>query len=127
MRTLTDKQAVDDNLVYYIASEYMVKLYGSYPAKPRAWNPELSFAQNQWNNEDQCTRLKPLGLATDGDPSLTPDEFNLTADYGWEGDFDDAEDSGVPVDDTTTPLTIQDLYTDADYPASYIAAYGSVV
>ena len=104
----------------------MVKLYGSYPAKPRAWNPELSIAQNQWNNEDQFARLKPLGLATDSDLSLLPDEFNLTAAYGWEGDFDDAEDSGVAVDDTT-PLTLQDLYTDADYPASYIAAYGSVI
>ena len=106
----------------------MVKLYGSYPAKPRAWNPQLSIAQNQWNNEDQFARLKPLlGLATDGGLSLLPDEFNLTADYGWEGDFDDAEDSGVPVDDTATPLTLQDLYTDADYPANFIAAYGSVV
>ena len=117
----------------------MVKLYGSYPAKPRAWNPELSIAQNQWANEDQFVRLKPLGLATDGGRlllpkdatdgglSLLPDEFNLTAAYGWEGYFDDAEDSGVAVDDTTAPLTLQDLYTDADYPASYIAAYGSVV
>lgn len=105
----------------------MVKLYGSYPAKPRAWNPELSIAQNQWANEDQFVRLKPLGLATAGGRPLLPDEFNLTAAYGWEGYFDDAEDSGVAVDDTTAPLTLQDLYTDADYPASYIAAYGSVV
>ena len=69
---------------------------------------------------------RSFGLATDSGLSLLPDEFNLTATYGWEGDFDDAEESGVAVDDTP-PLTLQDLYTDADYPASYIAAYGSVV
>lgn len=102
----------------------MVKLYGSYPAKPRAWNPQLSSAVNQWENESQFPKLKVVGSTADGSP-LTPDEFNLTSIGGWEGDFDDPMDSTTEVGNATG-LTLQDLYTDANYPASYIAAYRSV-
>lgn len=97
-------------------------LYGSYPAKSRAWNPLLSSAENQYENESQFPKLK--GSTVDGS-SLTPDEFNLTSTEGWEGDFDDPPSSTTEVGNATG-LTLQDLYTDADYPASYIATYGSV-
>lgn len=41
----------NDSLVYYAVAAYMTSIYdNTYPAKPRAWNPELSREDNEENN-----------------------------------------------------------------------------
>ena len=78
--------AADDNPVYFAIAQYTVKLDGTYPAKPRAWNPELSAARNHHDNEGKSPKLGSLdaGLKDPQTPSLSVSgESNLSGFGGW--------------------------------------------
>ena len=92
----------NDSLVYYAVAAYMTSIYDNvYPAKPRAWNPELSWEDNEKDNTEPTF---------DGEAAAEILEGN---------DADDDTDS-----DVATELTKDSLFDSSAYPAAYIAKYG---
>ena len=75
----------------------------SYPAKPRAWNPELSIEDNKKNDE-----IPP------GPYSIAVDDFESP-----DADPDDGDSNAA------LSIAASDLFPDSEYPASYISTYGS--
>ena len=96
--------ANNDNLAYFTAAIYMTGLYGgNYPAKPRAWNPELSIEDNQKND-----------VIPPGPYSISNNDFEAS---------DAIADDGDP--NTAVQISAADLFPDSEYPPSYISTYGS--
>jgi hypothetical protein len=94
----------NDNLAYFTAAIYMTGLYdGNYPAKPRAWNPELSIEENQKND-----------LPPPGPYSISNNDFEAS---------DALTDDGDP--NSALEISAADLFPDSEYPPSYISTYGS--
>lgn len=94
----------NDNLAYFTAAIYMTGLYnGNYPAKPRAWNPELSIEDNQKNDQ-----VPP------GPYSISNNDFEAS---------DAIADDGDP--NAAVEISAADLFPDSEYPEAYISAYGS--
>ncbi|KAL8634445.1 MAG: hypothetical protein Q9228_007960, partial [Teloschistes exilis] len=98
--------ANNDNLAYFTAAIYMTGLYdGNYPAKPRAWNPELSIEDNQKNDQ-----------IPSGPYSISNDDFEAS---------DAIDDDGDP--NAAVEISAADLFLDSEYPPSYISTYGSPI
>ena len=94
----------NDNLAYFTAAIYMTGLYdGNYPAKPRAWNPELSIEDNKKNDK-----------IPQGPYSISDDDFEASDALGDDSD----PNAGVEISSA-------DLFPDSKYPPSYISTYGS--
>ena len=90
----------NDNLAYYAAAAYMTSLYdNTYPAKPRAWNPQLSIEENRKNDEMP--------------------QFGILDDLEGSDVFGSDTDNATAIDFTTEALFSADAY-----PQEYINTYG---